>query len=93
MHYLKKYKGEIKNVENYEFKRKKRNNNISFISNNNNITNIGRLPYIFEYTTINENHVQFEYVAFLMYNSNMAKKRLSLVSKRAIGRLLIVLHI
>ena len=76
-----------------KFKGEERNNIISTSSNNSDNFNIGRLPYIFEYTTINENHVQLEYVAFLMYNSNMAKKRLSLVSKRAIGRLLIVLHI
>ena len=38
-------------------------------------TNISRPSYIFEYTTINENHLQFEYVVFLMYNSNMAKGR------------------
>ena len=47
----------------------------SHCHHNNCTFNISRLPHIFEYTTINENHLQFEYVVFLMYNINMAKGR------------------
>ena len=60
-------KRQIENEQRYNF------NSLSY--NNNCIINLSRPSYIFEYTTINENHLQFEYVVFLMYNSNMAKGR------------------
>ena len=62
--------------KNGKSKRERERNNINSISNNDyRVINISRPSYIFEYTTINENHLQFEYVVFLMYNSNMAKGR------------------
>lgn len=70
-------KGEKENEENKkrQIENEQRYNFNSLSYHNYCITNISRPSYIFEYTTINENHLQFEYVVFLMYNSNMAKGR------------------